>query len=40
MTRHLELKTAVMNKKSEDQTEAPLRNVPRTKISATHVDVF
>jgi phosphate transport system ATP-binding protein len=29
-----------MNKKSEGQTEAPLLNTPRTKIAATHVDVF
>jgi phosphate transport system ATP-binding protein len=40
MTRHLELKTAVMNKKMEKQTEAALRNAPSAKISARHVDVF
>lgn len=40
MTRHLELKTAVMNKKSEERAEAALSNMPSAKISARHVDVF
>ena len=40
MTRHLELKTAVMNKKTEERAEAALGNVPSAKISARHVDVF
>jgi len=40
MTRHLELKTAAMNKKSEEQTEEALRNAPSAKMSARHVDVY
>ena len=40
MTRHLELKTAAMNKKSEEKTEEALRNVASAKMSARHVDVY
>jgi phosphate transport system ATP-binding protein len=40
MTRHLELKTAAMNKKAEKQTEEALRNAPDSKMSARHVDVY
>jgi phosphate transport system ATP-binding protein len=40
MTRHLELKTATMNKKSEESTEEALRNMPHAKMSARHVDVY
>jgi len=40
MTRHLELKTAAMNKKSEEKTEEALRNVASAKMAARHVDVY
>jgi len=40
MTRHLELKTAAMNKKAERQTEEALRSTPDAKMSARHVDVY
>jgi phosphate transport system ATP-binding protein len=40
MTRHLELKTAIMNKKAEEQTEEALRNIPGAKMSARNVDVY
>jgi phosphate transport system ATP-binding protein len=40
MTRHLELKTAVMNRKSEQTAEEALRDAPQAKISARHVNVF
>lgn len=40
MTRHLELKTAVMSKKTEERAEAALGNAPSAKISARHVDVY
>lgn len=40
MTRHFELKTAVMSKKTEERAEAALGNAPSAKISARHVDVY
>jgi len=40
MTRHLELKTAAMNKKAEKQAEEALRNAPGAKMSARKVDVY
>ena len=40
MTRHLELKTAVMDRKSEQKAEEALRDAPQAKISARHVDVY
>ncbi len=40
MTRHLELKTAAMNKKAEKQTEEALRNAPGAKMLARNVDVY
>jgi len=40
MTRHLELKTAAMNKKTDEQTEEALRNVPSAKMVARDVDVY
>jgi phosphate transport system ATP-binding protein len=40
MTRHLELKTAVGNKKVEENTGEALRNVPDAKMSARNVDVY
>ena len=40
MTRHLELKTAVMSRKPDEQAEAALREAAGAKVSARHVDVY